>query len=267
MAYLICATDFKDAAYNACRYASQLAMQMRCRLVIVHARAATNKVLKLAPKPDAEAEAKLTVLVREMMLRYPAVAVSGSLVDGNFSDGLGTYVVKNGMPLLVVAGNNYDSENPAYIDGNLLQIFRYLDCPVLAIPPERTFKPVKKICFAYDNQLEGAEQALRLLTNLATEYNMELHIVIGWASLQIGGNVHEIHAEAKKIAAPASPTYHFIAMMNLDEGIGDFVLENGMDWLVMLSRKNPIFGKTMYRTDTDVLVNSAHMPILALHEG
>ena len=205
-------------------------------------------------------------LVKKVKLYFPDVKMTGEVLSGPVIESLNYYTNKHGDPQLVVVGNNYNSENPAFLDGNLLQIFRNLNCPVVAIPKDKSFAPVKKIGFAFDNKTKGAENALRDITDFAVKHDIQLHIIIGWADTMSQDNAPEINSEAAKITSSAHPVHHFIKMKNLNNEINDFAVKHHMDWLAILPRHRGRLGDLMHKSHTQYLVNNTHFPIMALIE-
>ena len=266
MAYIICATDFKEAAFNAIQYSCGLCRQFNAELVIFHSVSISNKVFKLVSHADAGTAEKMNELVKKIHPYFPDVKVNGVVLAGHIAESLNDFTKKNGEPIVVVIGNNYSPSNPGFMDGNLLSIFKHLKCPVVAIPKGKSFEPIKRICFAFDNKIKGAEDALRRLRDFTITYNIELHIIIGWADEVMRDNLPEINALANSIVETAKPKHHFIPMKNLDAQIDEFAVKNHMHWLVVLPRTHSFLADMVHKSHTQVMVNNAHLPIMALHE-
>ena len=266
MSFIICATDFKEAALNAIHYSCGLCRQYNCELIILHSQSISNKIVKVIHKTDVETMDKMNNLVKKVRLYYPDVTINGEVLSGNVIESLHNYTLKKGDPLLVVVGNNYNPENPAFMDGNLLQIFKNLKCPVVAIPTNKTFQPLKKICFAFDNNIHGAESALRDLTRFVVARNVQLHVIIGWADGISRDNLPEIYPAADKIISAAKPVHHFINMKNLNSEINDFAVKHHMDWLAILPRHRSYVSELVHKSHTQYMINNTDFPIMALHE-
>ena len=272
MPLIIATTDFTKTAGNSVHYACELALAHSADLMVMHCYSVPVLYADMplpAPIDDVRSAAveSMDNLLAELKVKYPLLTIKSNIIYGNLVDELEEHIANNGMPLLVVAGNAYNPENTAWLDSTLIDAFRHLKCPVLAIPTDTSFTPVKKICFAYDNEYAGSELALEKLMELTKLMGAELHVLYAQADVRTQDNASDVNPDAKRVLSSVDPVYHYYYEEDADTAIHEFVAKNDIDWLVVIPRKHSFFESLFHKSHTRALVNNTHKPILALHEN
>jgi nucleotide-binding universal stress UspA family protein len=62
------------------------------------------------------------------------------------------------------------------------------------------------------------------------------------------------------------PVYHFIESENIDESIHQFVIENQMNWLVVVPHKHSFFEGLFHKSHTKAMTRKLQIPVISLHE-
>ena len=272
MSLIIAATDFSEASKNAVKYACDLALSQNADVLVMHSYS-FPVIFSDLPIPEpiddvrASAEEGMGMLLTELTAAYPQLKISKYIVYGDIVDGIEEYISNNGMPMLVVAGNGYSPENTVWLDSTLIAAFRNVKCPVLAIPMETEYAPVRKICFAYDNKYPGSEAALEHLKTITELLNAELHVLYAQPDVHTQDNELDVNHDAKRILSSVDPLYHFYYEKDINSAVGDFVAANQIDWLAVIPRRHPFFESLFHKSHTKELVNHIRIPIMALHEN
>lgn len=270
MPLIIAATDFSAVAENAIRYACSLAQAQNCRVIIVHS---FNIPVMFSDIPmpgtivnDAQndAEEQMKKLVDSISAAYAGVPISGQVIYGTAINAVDDLADEISTPWMVVIGNNNQGENNTWPESVLMDSFRKLAYPVLAVPGAQHYRQVKKICFAFDNKHKGDDVAFGQIASLAGLFNAELHVL----HVQPDAAARqEIDSDAKAKLAAASPQYHFVyGVADVDAAINDFINVNGMDWLVMIPRRHSFFEGLFHKSHIKSIAHSSSIPVLALHE-
>ncbi len=273
MSFIITATDFSEVAENAVNYACRLAIEQNAQVIIIHS-FIIPVMFSDIPMPGSlitdaqnDAEDQMNQLVANMKQAYPALAINGKVIYGDTVDSIEEYTGENTSPLLIVVGNIGPSETATWPDSNLMTIFKKMEYPVLAIPPHCSYKPVQKICFAFDNKHKGTDTALRQLKELATLFKSELHVLTIKTANPKDTTGSGIDEDVKKQLAELNPGFHFVSdAENTDLAIQHFNETNNIDWLVLLPRKHSFFEGLFHKSHTKAIAHHSAIPILALHE-
>ncbi|MCD6011431.1 MAG: universal stress protein [Flavipsychrobacter sp.] len=271
MPVIITATDFSEAGEHAVDYACRIAVSQNARVAIIHS-FMIPVMFSDIPMPgslitDAEkdSENQMRTLVEKMSAAYPGLAIEGKVIYGSTIDALEEYAENNSKPWLIVIGNN-GADASKWPDSTLMDTFRKLAYPVLAVPRTATYRAVKNICFAFDNKHTGNSVAISQVNDFSKQLNASLH-VLNIQPDDTEGATQEIDADAKAQLAGAEPHYHFVyGAENTDKGIQEFVAQNDIDWLVMIPRKHSFFEGLFHKSHTKEITLHSSIPILAVHE-
>lgn len=271
MSLIITATDFSAVAENAANYACQLAIAQNARLTVIHSFVFPVMFSDL-PLPTSlinETENDLDVQMQKLTNRlkqsYPTLNIQGIVIDGDIIKALEDYAQENETPSLVVLANTTHTEQSSW-DSTVLAAFRHLKYPVLAVPPDVIYSPVKKICFAFDNKHEGNDVAFTQLKDLALALNAEVQVLNAQEDVLNRDNLPITDEQIQKILAPANPHFHTIYEVNIDDAIDDFIKKNNIDWLVMIPRKHSFFEGLFHKSHSKAIVRRVAIPVVALHE-
>lgn len=272
MPLIIAATDFTIVAENACNYACNLALAQNAEILLLHCYSipvAFSDIPIPTPLNDVEkiCGESMKTLAEKLHRSYPQLNISTTIIYGNIIDAIEEYTEKNEAPMLVVAGNSYNENNPAWMDSTLLQAFRHLRYPILAIPPDTSYTAVRKIGFAYDNKYEGSDIALVELREFALKFDAELHVFFAQEDVMKQGDPAEINEAAKRVLEPANPLYHVLYESDVDPAIEEFVAKYSIDWLVVMPRKHSFFDSLFHKSHTKMIMNHSFVPIMALHHN
>ncbi|NDC40212.1 MAG: universal stress protein [Chitinophagia bacterium] len=270
MPYLIATTDFSSTSTNAVHYGCDFALRYNLDVVVLHCYSLPLSFADVplpSPVNEAELAAKegMDALISLLKEKYPQLQIRSEVVYGDLVETISDFTVDNLMPALVVVGNAHSAENPAWMESTVLQTFRNLKLPVLAVPAESQMASIRKIGFAYDNKYEGSDIALLQLRELITVIGAELHVLYSTAGKTETDS--QINEAARLLLEPAHPLYHVFNETSVDAGISRLLQEYSIDWLVLMPRKHGFLDGLFHKSQTKQAVNHAIVPILALHES
>ena len=166
---IVIPTDFSENAYTAMQYACQLFKYQNCEFYILHAYA--DEVYDM--KADATREelqdnkeriyqrtkdqlAQTLTRIREYSPNpkhtFEPVAAFGTLTDE-----INDLVNQMNLDLAIMGTRGETNDRTITFGSNTLQVLKYVQCPVLAIPEEYAFHPPE--ANVVPKQLSGALQA------------------------------------------------------------------------------------------------------------
>jgi len=273
MPLIITATDFSSVAENAVNYSCNLAMTQNAQVVIIHS-FIFPVMFSDIPLPTSlindtqkDAETKMNTVIDNLHILYPKLDISGKVIYGNIIDAIDVYSEDNAAPSLVIVGNSNTIENNAWFESTLREASRNIKYPLLAVPPEAAYKPILKVCLAYDNNPKGNDIALVQLRETAMQLNAELHVFNAQTDVLNRDNITEIDPKFKELLAPANPHFHFEYAVNIDDAILEFNEKNNIDLLIMIPRKHSFFEGLFHKSHTKAIAQNSPIPILMLHEN
>ena len=270
MSYLLAATDFSDTGSNSVRYACALASAHQLEVVVFHAfilpLVIADLPIPLLTYDEAlvSAEDSLEELLESLRMEYPGVAIRGYVHYGELVDGIVEYSKIHQNPFLVLLGNSNEGEYTHWLDSHMMDVFRYQNIPVVAIPPEVSMHPVKRICFAWDGKGDGIEIALEQLGKLVHFFQAELHVVVANEDGRNQDNQVETDDASVNSLKQLNAKFHYLFNVPIEEEAGKYISENKIDWLVVIPHHYSFFASIFHRSHTKGIAHNVHIPLVAL---
>ena len=275
MPVIIAATDHSTIGDNAANYAAGLAAQWGYSLVLVNAYfipiTFNDPAMPVIPPDDLmdASKARMDATVERLRAAFPQMEISGSVSYGDIQDVLED-AVDELQPFLVVAGSHGGEEEASdmWMGDTTLDLLRNIKCPVLAVPPAVTFKPVGQICLALDFS--------------APEEHLPVDTLSQFQQVCGGASIHLLHVAKEEgeaavfsyVGTPAAgalqslnPTFHQAATAgSVDEKIAEFCETSNMDWMAVIPHHHSFWQSLFHKSHTKGVVRVSHIPVLALHE-
>lgn len=277
MKTIIVPTDFSTAAYNAARYALGLANQLApARVVLYHAYELVVPVPDVpaaVPMVDSE-ELKaaslegLHKMQQDLEMSVPAnvvldVRAENHLLAANI-DGF----CQDQQADLIVMGTEGGSQlEEILIGSNSVDVAKHTYCPVIIVPADAKYFPLRKIVFACDFKHLGENPPIGPLKSLLSHFNAELHVLnIDHSGKGLAGETPMESLLLDTLLEGYRPVYHFVDHENVVQGIMEFSEKEGADLIFIIPRKHGLFEGLFRRSRTTQLVFNSHIPLLAMHE-
>ncbi|MBW8685867.1 universal stress protein [Chitinophaga rhizophila] len=277
MKTIIVPTDFSATAYNAARYALGLAEQMgTTRILLYHA------YELIVPVPDVPSSipmvdpnelkaASLEGLERmkqDLLPALPPGVVLEYRADNNLlAANIDTLSKEEHADVIIMGTTGGSQLEEILIGSNTIDVVKHTSCPVLIIPAEVTFRPVRKIVFACDFKKVGTSTPVYPLKRLLSVFQAELHVLnIDKDGKGLSTETPEASLLLDTLLEGYHPKYHFIDHSNVVEGIMEFADREKADLILTIPRKHGLFESIFKRSRTAQLAFHTHIPLLAIHE-
>lgn len=275
MKRIIVPTDFSDTAKNAGRYAVQLAQSIPGSIITLY-----NLTDKIALGSDSSPltedkndrfivlQAALENLKSELR-ELAAVTVESVVEEGSsLTDNLERYVRHHGIDMIVMGITGATKLEQIFMGSNALNVVNLGVCPVIIVPPNAVFRPIRKVLFACDfknvsNTIPFAPVKAVLdvfkptlyIVNVDTEHYVEL--------------TEEYKTERAILEnklAEYNPEFYFIRMYDFQDSIGSFASDRDVDLIFTIPKKHHFLTGFFKTSHTKKLAYHSHVPILAVHE-
>jgi nucleotide-binding universal stress UspA family protein len=264
---ILLATDFSPSSQNAAVYALHLAKHLNARLELVHAYiipfAYTDSPVPLLNLEEIQKISEDSIDTESNRLHAMGldVEISTKLLPGDIVDCL-TEIIEETPPMLVVMGTSGIGEDSMLWGSMAVKSLRTLKAPVLVIPSNVTWKPVRKICFAADySQVSDHTPGAEILL-WAERVNASLDVI----HVDKPDTAAEAPAELKSMLASLNPNYHAIINDNIETGVASFLEDHEIGWLLVIPKKYGFFENLFHKSRTKLLTHVSNAPVLALHQ-
>ncbi|WMJ75071.1 universal stress protein [Cytophagaceae bacterium ABcell3] len=278
MKKILCPIDFSECSENAVAYAYELASSAGADIVLCFAYP--------LPYTETESEKKAWASNHEegiLNVRNELELASRRLsrlnpernikVDYIIREGLAADIIPNvaisESADIIVMGTKGAEGFRETLGTVSAAVINKVKVPVLVIPENSVYKPVKEIVYATD--LEGVEnQAVEFTIKLAELFNAH----ISFLSIQkesdnvkdIGQVVEYAMDNLLNRSSYDNISFHLNEGKEVSEGISIFAERKRADLVVMASYEKSAFDRLFGRSHTREMVYHASIPVLALHK-
>ncbi|PWL37650.1 universal stress protein [Flagellimonas aquimarina] len=276
MNIILVPTDFSENALHALKYAQELYKNARTEFYILHAFADkvygrfNNSTVSERKKAESDigqqVEKQLDTLIQSVkgvpsnpLHTFHAVASFDSLVDG-----VNDFVNKLNLDLIVMGTKGETSDHKTTFGSYTIEVFKYVKCPVLAIPQDFEYKQPKLIMFPTDYMLPYKRRELKLLGNLAGEFKSEVHCVHISDFDVLSHRQEDNKLFLKRTLAKAYLYFKTIPVKNRVNAILEYIAENNVDMLAMVNSRHSFFEDMLYRSSVDELGLKIKIPFLVM---
>ncbi|MRI00728.1 universal stress protein [Kriegella sp. EG-1] len=276
MRTILIPTDFSENALHAIRYALNLFKCERANFYFLHAYAdEVFGTYKLNTKEQIEVNkkkikeqiekklAKLIVDITEVPPNpkhsYKGIAVFDALVDA-----VNEQVNEINIDLVIMGTKGKSNDKKIIFGSHTVQLFKYVKCPVLAVPYDAEFQQPKKILFPTNYMLPYKRRELKLLNCLSGAYKSEIYCLY----ISDFEDLSARQIDNQRFLREGLPnSYLFFeqtAEKNRTQTIQEYIKENNIDFLVMVNSRHSFLEDLLYRSTVDEIGLTTKTPFLVL---
>jgi nucleotide-binding universal stress UspA family protein len=263
--------DFSPASRNAAIYAAELAKQLHTRLLLFHA--------YMLPTPISEVPyAMVTVdnlqkeneglIKKEADLLHDqyGLEVEWLVRIGIASDEIKT-LTKEKETGLIVMGMKGAGGLDKIIGSTTTNVARKVKTPVLVIPHDVNYTPVKHITYASDFTYKTSINLFQPLLELARAFQAKVHILY---VRQVHGSNTELELAGKRsneiIFEGCDHEYAIVEEPSVNQGISSYLKQQQSELLVMVAHKHTFLERVFSKNHTTAMAYETHVPLLILQD-
>ncbi|MBO0323697.1 universal stress protein [Muricauda sp. CAU 1633] len=269
-------TDFSKNALHAMQYAQELYKCERTCFFILHTYMDEVYVAyKTAPTENREtqkeekkkeSEKKLDNLVQTVMgnpsnplHNFEVVTSFDSLVDG-----INDFVNEMNIDLVIMGTKGETSDHKTTFGSYTIEVFKYVKCPVLAIPKDFEYKQPKTILFPTDYMLPYKRRELKLLGDLAGKFKSEVHCLYFTDFEDLSPRQEDNKRFLEDALSKAYLSFETTSVKNKADAIMDYIEKREVGMLVMVNSRHSFFEDMLYRSTVDLLGLKVKIPFLVM---
>ena len=276
MRTILIPTDFSKNALHAVQYAIALFKCERTRFYFLHAYAdevygpfrSTAEIDAQVEKEKIkkETQQKLDALIQEITKVPPNPKHSYESISAfdSLTDAVNDFVNELNIDMVIMGTKGQTNDKNIIFGSYTVQIFKYVQCPVLAVPQEAVFKQPKKILFPTHYMLPYKRRELKLLNSLSGEYKSEIHCLY-ISDFEI---LSSRQIDNKRFLSESLPdSYLFFkrtAVKNKAQAIQEYIASKHIDFLVMVNSRHSFLEDMLYRSTIDEIGLTIKTPFLVM---
>jgi len=269
-------TDFSENAFNAVKYACEVFKNEKSEFYIVHAYAdevyrqdganerSILETLKASALESSEGKLKQTEDQLKEYSPNPKHSYRFVSVFANFIDAANDWVEHEDMDIVVMGTRGANNDRKIVFGSNTLQVMRYVNCPVLAIPEDYGYHPPKQVLFATNYMVPYKKRELKLLGDMAGSFRSTIDMLyidpLKTLSLRQQDNREFLETCLSKVELRFETTPE----NDKTFAITEYILHNDIDMLVIVNSRHSYLEDMLYQSTMDKLGLRLKIPFLVL---
>jgi nucleotide-binding universal stress UspA family protein len=258
---VIVPVDFSETSLNAVKYAAQLLTgHYGVTMILYHsyskaseAQTATENLEDLKKALSKDQAVKIEILAFE---------------ENDFVDGLEKTARHRRADLIIMGITGRSAIAQVFFGSNTLKMAERKVCPVLIVPQQATFSPLKNVMLTSDFKSTIDTTPSIPIKDFLDVFKPNLHIVNvdNEHYISLTENYETEKQELKKMFAEYNPEFYFMRLFDVDEAINLFAESRNIDLIIAIQKNKSFIGKLLSSSRTKTLSYHSKMPILVMHE-
>lgn len=278
MKKIILPTDFSENAYNAIVYALELFKNEECTFYLLNTYTPVlydSEYMYYTPTMSIDEVYKtnstkgLDRLAKRIKREFdnPKHTIKKISAFNFLTDEINEQIDEKNIDLVVMGTQGATGAKEILFGSQTIHTIKKAKCPVLAIPSEYEFIPLKNILLPSDLSIGFKENQLKLLRTLAVENQVDLHIL----HIMEGDTLTPVQEEGKhelsKYFKDVSLHFHFEKGDDIQHGIVEFQKKNPVEILCMINNKHSFFENLFFRPVVHKVGFQVKVPFLVIPSG
>jgi len=276
MRKILIPTDFSDNAMNAIQYALELFKYERSDFFIMHAY--QDEIYADASLLNQETLDKVTQIISDKSQKqlentlkkikeispnprhiYNIISSNSMLIDE--ADKI---VDDENIDIIVMGTRGETNDRKLTFGSHTLQVLKYVQCPVLAIPENYKYTQPKHILFPTDYMIPYKRRELKLLCEMASPYRASIDMIYISKSDKFSLRQKDNREFIKEGLCKNNLNFKTINEKNITNAIYTYLKENKIDMLVMVNTRHSFLESILFQSIIDKMSLHIDIPFLAL---
>lgn len=261
MTTVIVPVDFSNTSLHTARYAAQLLVgHYGVTMLLYHSYS--------KPAEAAMAEKKLLDLKTELMKDFIVKMEILAHEEDDFISGLDKAVRHRRADLVIMGIKERSALAKVFFVSNTLKMVETKSCPVLIVPENVAFTPLKNVMLTSDfkNTLDTTPSVP--IKDFLSVFNPKLHVVNVNKDhyISLTGNYEAEKQELMQMFAEYNPEFYFMRLFDIDEALRLFAQEMNINLIIVIQKNDSFLERIIKGSRTKDLTYGSTVPILVMHE-
>jgi nucleotide-binding universal stress UspA family protein len=265
--------DFSKASLNAAKYAVSFAEALSANLHLLNVVPAPvvidDSILASVLITQAELSENNHRLIKEevdSLSKKANVEIKSIVAEGLPSDVI-TEVAKELKAELIIMGMKGKGKSNSVFGSTATAVIRKSGFPVLVIPENGDYQPIRNITFASDFDPDVESDSYDLLIKLAQKLNIPVFVLnVQKKNCALGAERTIGKMKTSLAFSSLHPEFHSVYDRNVEEGIHMFIEKNPTDVLVMVAHPHNLFERMFGTVHTKEMSYQTKIPLLILND-
>ncbi|WP_296381527.1 universal stress protein [Winogradskyella sp.] len=269
-------TDFSDNAMNALKYALELFKYDVSEFFIMHAyqdeiyadeellsRETMDQVTEIISN---RSQLKLEGILNEIKKISPNPSHTYNIISSNsmLIDEADKIVDEENIDIIVMGTRGKTNDRRLTFGSYTLQVLKYVQCPVLAIPENYKGIQPRHVLFPTNYLIPYKRRELKLLCELASPYRADIDMLYISKSEKLSLRQKDNQSFIKDELCKNQINFKRVKDKNITNAIYAYIKENDVDMLVMMNTRHSFLENILFQSTIDKVSLYIDIPFLAL---
>ncbi len=258
---VIVPVDFSETSIHAAKYAAQLLVgHYGVNMILYHGYG--------KPEEAAYAIEMLGHLKTELLKNYTVEIEVLVHEEADFVDGLERTARHRKADLVIMGITGKSAIAQVFFGSNTLKMAERKVCPVLIIPENASFSPLKNVMLTSDFKSTLNTTPSIPIKDFLDVFKPKLHIVNVDKDhyISLTEDYENEKKELQQMFADYHPEFYFMRLYDVDEAINLFAGTRNIDLIIAIQKNRSFIDKLLNGSRTKTLSYHSKMPILVMHE-
>ncbi|WP_338359484.1 universal stress protein [Yeosuana marina] len=276
MRKILIPTDFSENAMNAMRYGIDLFKYEISEFYFMHAyqdeiyadeASLTRETLeKVKDEVAKRSKKQLQITLKNINEYSPNPRHTYHIVSSNslLMDEADRIVDEQNIDIIVMGTRGITNDRNLTFGSNTLQIIKYMQCPVLAIPENYEYTQPKHILFPTDYMIPYKRRELKLLCEIAAPFRAIIDMLYISRSKKLSMRQEDNRAFLKETLCKNTVNFKVANGRNIVDTVYKYIKENSIDMLAMVNSRHSFLENILFQSTIDEFTLHLDIPFLAL---
>ncbi len=258
---VIVPVDFSPTSLHAARYAAQLLTgHYGVTLILYHSYSKASE----AAKAQESLEELKAELAKDNIVKMEVLAHE----ESDFVAGLEKAARHKVANLVIMGITGRSALAQVFFGSNTLKMAETKACPVLIVPENAPFTPIKNVMLTSDFKNTHNTTPSGPIKDFLDAFHPKLHIVNVDKDhfISLTDSYEEEKQQLKKLFADYNPEFYFMRLYDVDEAINIFAESRNIDLIIAIQKNHSFIEKMLKGSRTKTLSYHSKLPILVMHE-
>ena len=276
MRKILIPTDFSENALNALDYALELFKYDPCKFYIMHAyqdEIYSDKALLTRETMDEVTRIinntsllKLEDIKKHINKVSPNPRHAYHIISANnmLIDETDKIVDEENIDIIVMGTRGKTNDRKLTFGSHTLQVLKYVQCPVLAIPENYKYSQPKHVLFPTNYLIPYKRRELKLLCEMVSPYRAEIDMIYISKSKKLSLRQEDNQNFIKEELCKNNIHFKTVNDKNITNAIYAYIKENEVNMLVMVNTRHSFFENILFNSTVDKISLYINIPFLTL---
>ena len=276
MKKILLPTDFSDNSWNAIKYALQLFKEQECKFYILNTyipivynmeyMMSGSNIYELDEMQKIESTKGLENIKTEISKGFKNSNHSIEIISSfnNLIPEITDVIDREEIDFVIMGTKGATGAKEVLFGSNTVHVFKNTKCPLLAIPDNYEFEPIKEILFPTDYKIDYKSEQIKPITTLVDIFKSKLNVLNVSFGYELSANQELNKSKLQSFIEKTDHRFHSVPNKDLQEAIDDFQRENDIDLLMMINNKHSFFENIFFKSVVKQIGFHLNIPFLVI---